>query len=1123
MAYLEEGFRDPPREYRPWVFWLWKDGFITREGILEDLESMHRAGIGGVTIMSIGSHVPGGPPVEEGPVDFMSEEFISLFLYALEVSTNLGMEVGMSVCDGFAHAGGPMITPELSMQQLTWSEKILAGPARFSGPLEPPASTFDYYRDIAVFAFRSGESGPGPEHTPVSRLHSNAPEAAVKGGLEAVRDGDPDTYLTLSRPAGEDLYIQWDFEEAYPCRAVTLSMPEFNRYQPRESHRAASAELQVSGDGKEYKSIAAWNLFWRRQHHPGLQALHRTNPITVRLDEVQSRHYRLVLKTREKVDLGEAQLISSDRVHFWEAKAGFAEVWGYDGGADYLDNLKLESRNASPDPNSPGGIPDKKVYRSPAGFIEKDNVVDLTDKFREDGTLDWEVPAGNWTVVRMGHTPTGQNVMPATSAGMGLECNKLDPAGIETQFQHVILPLLKKTREIQNAPFSFAHVDSWEASFQNWTPGFREEFTRRRGYDPAPYYPVLTGGLVVNGIVESERFLWDYRRTISDLIEDNFFGRFRELCHENGILFHAQPSGAQQFLRDPIAFHNRADIPMGEFWMGHPPRIDTKYASSSAHLFDRAIVAGEAFSGSHPAGPWQADPGYLKKFGDAALCMGITRFEIQTSANMPPAGAWSDPGRDRWGWGVRFDRSNTWYEQSGSWLKYLSRCQFLLRQGRSVADILCLTAEGTPSTVGFREEYEPAIPPGFDYDACNPPVLLNRMDVRGGAIRVNGGLEYRILVLPDRSDISPILLRRIKDLVEKGAVVVGPKPYTSCGLKDYPGAETEVRRMAEEMWGPVDGVQVLENDYGRGRVIWGKRLEEVLEGLEIPPDFEPDTGIMGRLDYIHRRTKETDIYFVRNRTDDWIQGDCKFRVRGRIPEFWDPVSGRTGRAVSFLRTGDGRISLSVKLAPYGSVFVLFRESEGPVDAGAPPYHIYPDGLMPVMNTLALNENWKLSFPMTGGENLDISLGELGSWTQSEDPRIRYFSGTATYRKVFDLPEGSAGSNLRWLLDLGEIKNLAEVSLNGQNAGILWTLPLECDISRFVRDGENHLEIRVTNLWPNRLIGDMALPENERRFCTCHPYTKDSPLLPSGLFGPVSIRAFQDRMPAADMEHSPAVQ
>lgn len=1089
---LSDTFYDPPQSSKPWVLWMWMNGNITKVGLEADLNAMHKIGIGGVVIYSIGSHAIAPFVYKPGPVKFMSEEFQDLFKYTVEYAKKLDIKVAMSVCDGFTSAGGPAITPELGMQQLTWTETMVEGSKIFASKLEQPDTLLNYYKDIAVLAFPTLRGDDQKMTDYCSKIYTNA----ISEDLDNMFDHDLNTYSILEKTDKDAIYIQFDFAEPFPCRAVNIAMPPNNVMQPNTVYRATKATLQVSDDGMNYNTIANWDFFWRRRHDPTHETLQQTNTVTVGMDEVQSRHFRVVLDTKSKVMLGELELLSSDRVHFWEAKAGFADKFGHDGGAEYFDIDRLLLNN------SQSGISkiNSEEINGENARIDMGNIIELTDLLQEDGTIVWDVPPGKWTIMRIGYTPTGQEIMPATIEGKGLECSKLDPRGIEKQFQQVIIPLLKKTEQIQDSPFKYAHIDSWEAACTNWSENFRKEFIKQKGYDPLNYLPVLTGGRIVNNLKESERFLWDFRQTLSGMIGDNYYGRFRELCHEQGIELHAQPSGAQQFLCNPIDFHSRADISMGEFWYNNPqPRIDCKYAASVGHIFGNELIAGEAFTCGNSSIAWQEDPYSLKQLGDEAFCMGVNHFEIHRYAHQP----WIDkkPGMTFNAWGIWFERTNTWWNQAEAWIKYISRCQYMLRQGDFVADICCLTAEGAPAKVGYRYEYNPAIPSGYDYDACHAKVVEDMMEVKDGRIFVNDNMSYKILLLPDRITMSLTLLKKIRNMVANGAIVIGPKPCETPGLLDLPNDDKVLKEIANKVWGECDGVKIKEHRYGKGKVIWGKSFDEVFKSLGIYPDFEYDHSHDEKISYIHRKEKANDYYFVSNQSPNEIDTKGYFRVSSKTPELWNPVTGNIRNIKEYKFTEDDRVILPLRLAPFESAFIVFREA-------SLQHSQYKNKEMKedfMLDDFEIKGPWNLEFPIAESKIISLHMNELMSWTRFENPEIKYFSGTVTYKQDFILPENYINKTADLILELGTLKNIAEVSLNGKNVATLWTFPFSCKISNYVNKGKNELEIKITNLWPNRLIGDMRLPEESRHtYTNWHPYHADSPLLPSGLFGPVKI-------------------
>jgi hypothetical protein len=741
--------------------------------------------------------------------------------------------------------------------------------------------------------------------------------------------------------------------------------------------------------------------------------------------------------------------------------------------------------------------------------------------------------------------------------------------------------------------FNNALIDSYEVGGQNWSPAFREEFRKRRGYDLLRFLPSFSGRVVDSPEI-TERFLWDMRRTIADLFAENYYGHFRELCRQNGLLASIEPyTGPFESLQCGAA----ADLVMGEFWsnsQGHP---SVKLASSVAHIYGKTIVGAESFTGNpNNAGKWLEDPYALKALGDLMYCWGLNRFIFHRYAMQPWTNRW--PGMTMGQWGFHFDRTSTWWEPGRAWIEYCTRCQFMLQQGRSVADVAYFCGESAP--VEMRSGHPP-LPNGYDYDAINADVLLHHASVQDGRLTLDAGASYRVLVLPpDDPAITPRLLKRIRDLVRAGLIVLGAPPAHSPSLEDFPRCDAQVKALAAEMWGeitardrvaadvsrrtiseeklaPTDvgGYTATEHACGRGKVAWNKSLEEVLADAGEKPDFAFSSGSPdAKLVYVHRADKGADVYFVSNQRQSFDNAECTFRVSGRTPELWHPDTGliepapvwsesAAGNAAADDKS-DGRTRVRLQLDPAGSVFVVFRErSRGDhlVEAksglrqnndwqvtlaknGAPEITSCTNGsfelttatgnklkadLQDVPLPSEIAGPWTLRFPANWGAPGEVTLTNLTSWTEYPENGVRYFSGTATYSNELSIsPEMLSNIRNVWL-DLGRVKNLAEVVLNGRSLGILWKPPFRVDLTSAVHPGINRLEVKVTNLWPNRLIGDEQLPPDcewngkqlkewpawlltgkpsptgRLTFTTWHHWTKDSPLLESGLLGPVTLR------------------
>ena len=544
-------------------------------------------------------------------------------------------------------------------------------------------------------------------------------------------------------------------------------------------------------------------------------------------------------------------------------------------------------------------------------LITRSRMLDLTSRMGRDGRLQWDVPEGQWTVLRLGHTSTGVENSPAPKTGRGLECDKLSKEGIEANFAGMMAKLVDDTRVKggpANAGLVATHIDSWENGAQNWTAKMREEFQKRRGYDLYPFLPVITGRVVDNAEV-SERFLWDLRQTISDLVAENYAGHMRELAHAAGLRFTVEAYGAPC---DSIPYGGASDEPMGEFWSPSGAMETCRGMASAGHVYGHRIVGAESFTAADQE-KWREHPGSLKALGDTAFCEGINRFVFHRYALQP----WAEdrrPGMMMGPWGQHYERTETWWEQSAEWHRYLARCQFLLRQGLFVADICYLQPERPPQSF----EAHPRL--GYDYDECGAEVVLKRMSVKDGRITLPDGMSYRLLVLPQTGRMTPPLLRKIKELAQAGATIVGPPPQKSPSLSGFPECDSEVRALATLIWGEGDGSQPAERRLESGRVFRQREPEKILADMGIAPDFTSGEPLR----CIHRRVDGTDIYFVANHTPRSLSTTAVFRVAGKEPELWWPDTGKLERAAVF-QESKGRTSVGLALGPSGSVFVVFRK------------------------------------------------------------------------------------------------------------------------------------------------------------------------------------------------------
>ncbi|MDR2286063.1 MAG: glycosyl hydrolase [Prevotellaceae bacterium] len=760
--------------------------------------------------------------------------------------------------------------------------------------------------------------------------------------------------------------------------------------------------------------------------------------------------------------------------------------------------------------------------------VEKERVIDLTAQLQPDGSLIWDVPEGKWTVMRFGSRNNGNVTRPAPVPGLGLEVDKLDTASLNRHLEQFTEKLFRRTGFTKANPrggLQMLHIDSWEMGSQNWTPRFREEFTRRCGYDPQPFYPVYAGVMVQSREV-SERFLWDVRQTVQELVLENHVGHVKHYAHRYGMGLSIEPYDMTPTSDLELAI--AADVPMCEFWSlnyGLNTAFSTGEGASAAHLLGQSVVPAESFTSTADA--WRQYPGSMKNEGEWAWASGINRFLYHTYVHQALPDSLR-PGMTMGIHGVNWDRNQTWWYLSGAYHDYVSRSQFLLQQGRTVADILYLTPEGAPHVFRAPESAvegdDPMMPDrkGYNFDAC-PPSLLYQAKVENGRVVFPSGASYRLLALPYFETMRPELLKKIKELVNDGATVVGLPPEKSPSLSNYPACDNEVQTLARELWGDVNPPATLTvRTFGKGRIFWGAELRTNADRLypkydltakilsdSVPPDFTSS----GQIRYMRRTCKDVDIYFVSNRTNKVADVVCKFRVTGKQPELWHPVTGKR-RALPEYKVEKDVITIPLKFDVHEGYFIVFRNK-----ARKPSNTVN----FPTTKHLAtLEAPWTVSFDPKWGGPESVVFDKLHDWTTNPDSGIKYYSGTAFYRQSFDMPEYEKGGAL--YLDLGKVSNMARVRLNGKDLGVVWTAPWRVDISKAVKTKDNKLEIEIVNLWPNRMIGDEQLPydgpehgrwpewllEGKPRtngrytFAAFRHYDKNSTLLESGLIGPVTI-------------------
>jgi hypothetical protein len=693
---------------------------------------------------------------------------------------------------------------------------------------------------------------------------------------------------------------------------------------------------------------------------------------------------------------------------------------------------------------------------------------------------------------------TGHQNSPASPEATGLEVDKLNATHVKAYFENYLDQYKDATGGLMGKRgLQYIVTDSWEAGVQNWTDSMIVEFQRHRGYDMLQWMPVLTGR-IVESAEASDRFLWDFRKTIADLTAEKHYDQLTTILHNRGMGRYTEShESGRALIADGMDVKRKADIPMSATWVpggfagseneGVAVRFkaDVRESASVAHIYGQNLVAAESMTAI--GNTWAFAPERLKPTADMELAMGLNRFVIHTSVHQPVSD--KIPGLGLGPFGQWFTRHETWAEQALPWTTYLSRSSFMLQQGKFAADIIYYYGEDNNITALFGEKL-PDIPEGYNYDFVNSDALLNKLTVENEHIVTPGGMSYRLLVLdPNSRHMTLPVLLKIRNLVEGGAVVAGPKPIDSPSLSDN---QAEFQSVINQLWKTENG----ENSFGKGKIVAGKSVSDVLSAIQIAPDFEyskPEEKT--NLLFVHRILSGADIYWVNNRRDQPVNLDAFFRVKGKAAEIWHPETGIIEPA-SFEITGE-KTRVPLHLESSDALFVVFRKNTDKNSFTTP--HISEN------EGIEITGSWEVSFQPDRGAPSDVTFDSLSSWSENTDTGIKYFSGTATYKKNIQAPETWFKKGERLLLDLGEVKNLAEVLVNGKSLGIVWKKPFRVDVTDVLKAGENLIEIKVTNLWVNRLIGDQQ-PGITRKYTytTQAFYRADSPLLPSGLLGPVRI-------------------
>ena len=1099
---IEEAFLNPPQSAKPWVFWYWLHGAVSKEGITADLEAMKEVGIGGAYLMPIkdtDSKIPFQPQARQ-----LTPEWWALVKFAFQEAKRLHLQIGVHVSDGFALAGGPWITPEMSMQKLVWTKTIVQ-PGAKNIQLQQPEAYQNFYKDIAVYAY------------PINYKNEIAgnnlkPVITTCDGIDANFLADSSSRQTYKCDSA--CWIQYTFTQPVTIRQVKIKKQN-NAYQ---SQRFI---IQQSEDGKNFYAIDTLRpprVGWQDWDEGYTHAVRTFTSKYIRFlwskdgtepgsEDLDAAKWKPVLRV-QGIYVSDEPVINN-----YEGKNG--SVW------------RVAANTTTAEVSNTDAVP-------------QHSIINLTKYLKADGLLNWTVPSNSqYVIVRIGHTSTGA-VNSTAGGGKGLECDKFSTSTAKLQFNNWFGKFYTETdAAVAKEVIKVFHVDSWECGSQNWSSNFTTEFKKRRGYDLLPYLIVMTGTPVTDAAT-SEKVLHDARETIAELVNDKFYATLEKLAHKKGVQFSAE-SIAPTFVSDGLLHYKHADIPMGEFWLNSPTHDkpnDMLDAISGAHIYGKNIVQAEAFTTLRS--DWGEHPGSLKALGDRAFASGINKLSLHVFMHSP----WLDkkPGMTLDGIGLFYQRDQTWFKQSKAWIEYLTRCQALLQLGKPVVDIGVFTGEEIPrrsvlperlistlpglfgkekvqaeqkrlrnerqplsempagvihsANMATQENYMNALN-GYQYDCFNPDVLM-QMKVENGRVVTPGGASYAVLVIPGKHPMNPnaVMSEQVKnkltELADAGAKIIVDSVYKLYVNKNFIPAPYTAASLEEI----------------------GIKREDVFTSTK---ELRAGNNASGPLSLVvnKREVGNKTIYFFYNQSSEQQSFYYWLNYKGLTPEIYDAITGEIKKPFS-ADTSEGHIYFYEWFEPHESKFIVFNKPGVPQ-----PYVLDADKLRRIVKRVqAVQSNWEIKFK--DGENeitralifdsAKLSKGlideayetiRLKSWTEDSSNFIKYYSGTAVYTTTFNFDKNPDTVNVVELR-LRELYNIATVKINGIDCGTIWTKPYYVDIKKAIKQGINKIEIAVTNTWRNRLIGDELMPEKRTTWLNSPYKLANKPLLPAGIIGPVEI-------------------
>lgn len=1038
-------FKVPAEDNHLWCYWYWIDDDISKEGITKDLTAMKHAGIGTAFIGNINPHEI------DGKVPLFSDLWWECMVHAVNEGKRLNVDIGVFNCPGWSQSGGPWVKSEMAMRYLSYSETTVKGPGKVSKKLVQPQKKF---QDVCVLAYPALEL-----------LQVLTKDNAVINVIPEVKNSENWIDGDLTSAAAFDSTVAKTYEIIIKAAAPITARSIMLYPGSQQLNCECKLFVRIDGNDKLVKSF----MYDRSNHDISVGPI-PTGPVSISLPETRSSEFKLVCYNIHGTTPGFSEIRISEKPVL----------------ESYIEK-QLGKMHPTPLPMWGSYLWDQQPPVSENLILPAENVIDISDKMDKDGNLTWDVSEGEWIVMRIGTSPTGTKNAPAAPQGKGYEIDKASEELIRYHFKYYVGKLLEKIPPQNRDALKYVIMDSYEMGSQNWTDEFEKRFEKRYGYNPKKWLPVLSG-VIVNSLTESERFLWDLRRAVADDVAYEYVGGLRKISNQHGLQTWLENYGHWGFPSEFLMYGGQSDLVGGEFWNeGTLGDIECKAASSCVHTYGKNRCFAEAFTCAREI--YKRHPAMLKTRGDRCFTEGVNQYVLHLYIQQPDDNR--VPGVNAW-FGTELNRHNTWFKQSKHWMDYARRCQHLLQQGAYVADVCYFISENAPKVTGVRI---PELPAGYSYDYINAELILRDMQVKNGKLALSGGPAYSLMVLPPLDTMRPEVAAKIERLVNQGGSIYGPKPLRSPSMENYPQCDRQVQEIAERIWDESYRGGKLSREYGKGRVFNEMNLEDVLNTLKVQKDFVLDHDSVL---WTHRTKPGMDIYFISNQSDKKIDIQPQFRVTGLKPQLWDAISGDIRTLNEFTQTQQGTI-IPLTLEPRQSLFVVFTNEVNQEVKDS--YKVN----FPVRKTLTKIQGiWNVEFD---NPIIDVHRTErfkdLIDWSDSNDEEIKYYSGTVVYTIEFTLD--AIPENQDIFINLGQVNNMAEVTVNGKFAGGAWIYPYVLNVTNSVKPGKNTLQVEVVNLWRNYLVKEHGLPQDQRKtWLVSSDVNKDEQLQPSGLIGPVVI-------------------